>query len=101
MSEKRYAHLMSHKKVNPKLDHDMKNHESLWVFYLSIRLLTPPMPSCFVPTPHAMGGGLRQTPLLYFLNPLPKELKILQTIRTLLANFRKVKMNEISFAWLP
>ena len=49
----------------------MESHElkcSLVPMLVSTHILTVPMPSCFVPTPNAKGGRLRQPP--YFLNPL-------------------------------
>ena len=56
-------------------------------------ILTLPMPSCFVSTPHA--GGVETTPL-YFLNPLPLKPKVLHAIRRLFVDFRKVEMDKIS-----
>ena len=61
--------------------------------------LTLLMPSCFVPTPHARGVETTLPPL--FSNPLAQEPKVLHALRRLFVDFRKVEMDEISFAWLP
>ena len=55
-----------------------------------------PCQAVLYPHPMLMGGGV-ETTLLYFLNPLGWEFKILQAIRTPLGNFKKLKMDEITF----
>ena len=79
--------------------HNLHDLENISVFNPShAKLYSHPMPGVGGGGGGGGGGGRVG---LSFLNSLCQELNILQAIRTLLENFKKVKMDEISFVWLP